>query len=143
MQFSPAGTMIMAGVLDGTNAACSKSSNMDSASVVTKHVGKAFGARAAANTALRNGLARWALGRDLPLDNFVRLFDCLGALPKIEFFSINQMGLEREIARSQKQFGKDSKSVLDESPSETPSALRLEPVDLAAKRFFDGTTLRW
>eukprot|EP00959_Pyramimonas_sp_CCMP1952_P017214 365553-Pyramimonas_sp.AAC.1 len=54
MQVSPAGTMIMAGVQDGTNAARAKSNNPECASVVTKHAGKTFGACAAANAAVRN-----------------------------------------------------------------------------------------
>ena len=83
--------------MDGTNAACEKCEDAERASVVTKHAGKTWGACAAANAAMRNGLARWALGRNFPLDNVIRLFYCLGALPKMEFFSINQLGLEQEI----------------------------------------------
>ena len=140
MQFSPAGTMIVAGVMDGTNAACNQSPNPESASVVTKHAGKALGACAAANTALRNGLARWAIGRDVPMDPRIRLFDCLGALPKIEIYSVNQMGLEHEIL-AQKAGKKDGKDVAEKTSQNTiqpvPAAC-VSPIDIAVKRFCEG-----
>ena len=65
--------MILAGVQDGTNAACEQSDNGEVASIVTKHAGKAFGACAAADVAMRNGLSRFAFGRDMPLDDCIRL----------------------------------------------------------------------
>ena len=93
--------MVMAGVMDGTSEVCDRSSNKESSSVVTKHAGKAFGACAAANAATRNGLARWALGRGILLDDTIRLFDCLAALPKVAIFSVNQLGLEKEVRFAQ------------------------------------------
>ena len=70
----------------------------------------------------------------MPLDNIIRLFDCLGSLPKIEFFSINQLGLEREI--HQKQASPQSKSIGDVAQQSEP--ISLQPLDQAAMRFFEG-----
>ena len=144
MRFGPAGTMILAGVQDGTNAACEQSNNGVVASIVTKHAGKAFGACANANAATRNGLARYAFGRDMVLDDVIRLFDCLASLPKMEIFSINQIGLENEInqmqaAKSGRAKGADSGSEARAgSQAAAMTGPKLSALDLAAKRFFNG-----
>ena len=52
---------MLAGVLDGSGQACDKAGKCPGSSMVTKHAGKAFGAMAAANAAVRNGMLRWAL----------------------------------------------------------------------------------
>ena len=88
---------------------------------------------------MRNGLALWALGRNSPPDNVIRIFDCLGALPKMQFFSINQLDLEQEIElRRQKANSQEATDSNAKDGVVTTMPLDLAAMDLAAKRFSDG-----
>ena len=146
MEFNAAATLVLAAVNDGSGAACAGADDPEGTSIVAKHAGKAFGALATANVGQRNSLSRYVCGRGFPLDNRVRLMDCLAALPKMELFSVNQLACEEAIraygararlpgrAASHTLDGDDGKDPV--GPQKTP--IHLEPHDFAARRFFEA-----
>ena len=137
VEWSNAATLVFAGVCDGANAACAVSPNGELNSVVTKHAGKAFAACSAANVAARNGLLRFALGRDAPVDNRIRLLDALTAVPKIQLFSANQLAAERAVQEANgasKGAGRSASDV----PLVAEPPLALSGMDFACRRLFDA-----
>lgn len=126
MHWSPSATLVLAGVMDGSGQACDKVGKCPGSSMVTKHAGKAFGAMATANVAMRNGLLRWAVGEKIPFDTSVRILDCLAAVPKMEMCSVNQWLVETLIMQ---------KSASEKNAEIIPD---LSAVDFAARRLFDG-----
>ena len=146
MRWSPAATLVLAGVMEGADAASLNSKDKESGQVVTKHGGKAFGASFVANAAQRNGLARWAFSRAMPLDDTVRLFDTLATLPKMEIFSVNQLDLEKEIRLKQldknKQCGRQQSGDKGNEGAEITNTeimyLEWTPIELASKLLFDA-----
>lgn len=100
------------------------------ASTITKHAGRAFGAIALANLAVRNGLLMWALDELVPPDCTIRLQDALAALPLCELYSINQIDLEKSI---------EALAEVKPAPANPQSEeATLSEVALAAKRLLDG-----
>ena len=134
MIWSPAATLVLAGVTDGSAKACKARDNRSGSSVVTKHAGKAYGAIATANVAARNGLLRVALGAAAPMDATVRLLDALAAIPRMELCSVNQFLAEKHIAHRRKS----EKQHEEPAPSEQGDAIPdLEPIQFAARRLLD------
>lgn len=135
MHWSPSATLVLAGVMDGSGQACEKAGKCPGSSMVTKHVGKAFGAMATANVAMRNGLLRWAVNEKIPFDTSVRILDCLAAVPKMEMCSVNQWLVETLIAQKSASEKKQVENVEQPDVEIIPD---LSPVDFAARRLFDA-----
>lgn len=135
MHWSPAATLVLAGVMDGSGQACDKAGRCPGSSMVTKHVGKAFGAMATANVAMRNGLLRWAVSAKIPFDTSVRILDCLAAVPKMEMCSVNQWLVETLLAQKSVS---EKKQVENADPPEAEVIPDLSAIDFAARRLFDA-----
>ena len=128
--FSGSAGCVLAGVQDGSGAACAAFPSCAGASTVTKHAGRMFGAICLSNLAIRNGLMMYILETEIPLDATVRLHDALAALPRCELYSINQLYLEQQLAKA------SSSNAAPDKPAAAPSTPA--DLDLAARRFFDG-----
>ena len=136
MQWTAAATLVLAGVMDGSGQACEKGGKTTATSTVTKLSGKAFGAMATANVAMRNGLLRFALSEKAPLDNQVRILDSLAAIPKMELASVNQLLAEMLIQQQKLQMEKrTAENKAEPKIEEIPN---LDDVDFAARRLFDA-----
>ena len=130
--FSGAAGCVLAGLQDGSAAACLQATgNTAAASTVTKHAGRMFGSICLSNLAIRNGLLMHALNEEIPCDNTVRFHDALAALPRCELFSVNQLGLEQAIHTQ------SAKAAAAKPEASKPAnILDLSDLDFAAKRFF-------
>ena len=136
MIWSPAATLVLAGVSDGSGKACTEKGNCAGSSVVTKHAGKAYGAIATANVAARNGLLRLALGANAPADASIRLLDALAAIPRMELCSVNQFLAEKHI--SMQRATVDKQRADQKAPAEDEIIPDLQPIEFAGRRLLDG-----
>ena len=138
MQWTELATMMLAGVHDGANAACRAAKNAVASTVISKHIGKLFGSFAATNTAVRNGLLRWATGSEtIPMDSYIRTFDALAAIPAVQLCSVNQLRMERLLQdrKEESKHGRHGKEDLDHSEEQVP---KLSDLDFGCRRFFDA-----
>lgn len=83
-------TLVLAGMQDGSGMTTQAAHNIQGSSVITKHAGRAFGAIATANVAVRNGLLRFVLGPHVCPDPHVRGLDASAAIPRTELCSVNE-----------------------------------------------------
>ena len=134
MIWSPSATLVLAGMQDGSGNATQAADNTQGSSVITKHAGKAFGAIATANVAMRNGLLHFVLGPQVPPDPQVRGLDALAAIPRTELCAVNQFLAERHILQKHHHEKKHGDSPVEEK-EEIPN---LEPIEFASRRLFDG-----
>jgi len=134
MIWSASATLVLAGMQDGSGNAAQTADSSQGSSVITKHAGKAFGAIATANVAMRNGLLHFALGAQVPPDSQVRGLDALAAIPRTEICSVNQFLAERHIQQKHHHEKKHGDNPVEEK-EEIPN---LEPIEFASRRLFDG-----
>lgn len=83
-------TLVLAGMPDGSGMTTQAAHNIQGSSVITKHAGRAFGAIATANVAVRNGLLHFVLGPHVCPDSHVRGLDASAAIPRTELCSVNE-----------------------------------------------------
>jgi hypothetical protein len=138
MTWDGAAGCVLAGMSQGASAANNSQSGKVGVATVTKHSGKFYGAVAVSNAAIRNGLMRLALGRDVPLDTYIRLLDALAAIPRVELFGVNQFRLERLLAAKTQAETPKALGPAGDDAADVESLPDLTSIEFAARRLFEG-----